>query len=251
MVAGLFTLTSIAIDASVNRPSGKRRGSHDEVDSEATALVEIATSVIPEGIETAFFVMAAVDVLETPCFEGSKGLALGFAHMRVAHPGFRAPDITVVGADIEIATDSKFTAGVFTAKKGLAQTLKPSELVCVVRIIKGPTVGHVGAGDPNPTAGRPKDARIGVLGAVVVPTSHNVLEAHLREDRHTIPLALAMVSGLVAHCVEDLGGKCRVLHLGLLETDDLRAILGEPLLHSREPGLQRIHIPRHDSEHGG
>jgi hypothetical protein len=60
-----------------------------------------------------------------------------------------------------------------------------------------------------------------------------------------------MVSGLVAHRGEDLGGKCRVLHLGLLETDDLGAILGEPLLHSGEPGLQRVHIPRHDSEHGG
>ena len=60
-----------------------------------------------------------------------------------------------------------------------------------------------------------------------------------------------MVGGFITHCTEDFGRKGLIFHLCLLETDDLGAILDQPLLDPRKPGLERIHIPRHESKHSG
>ena len=82
---------------------------------------------------------------------------------------------------------------------------------------------------------------------------HDVLQPDPREDRHPVPLRLAVAGELVAAAGE-LFAEQRVERvvgeLGLLQADDVGLALVEPGQQPRHPLLDRVHVPGR-YPHGG
>ena len=129
----------------------------------------------------------------------------------------------------------------------VAQPGQPRQLVLVVVVGQGPAVGHVGAGHPHPAAGGPQQPGVGVGGVVVVEAVHHLGDPHPAQDGHAVPLAEAVVGALVAQGLEGQGREGVVGQLGLLHAEDVGLDLGDPLLDTVQPGLQRVDVPGGDA----
>ena len=57
---------------------------------------------------------------------------------------------------------------------------------------------------------------------------------------HPLPVQRVMAIAVLA---EQLGGKDRVQHLGFLQAQDVRLLLGDQLLDQVRPGAHRIDVP--------
>ena len=129
----------------------------------------------------------------------------------------------------------------------LGQAGQPRKLVDVVVRTHAAAVGHVHAGDVHPaTAGRDQPGvRVGV--GTVGKAHDGILEAHTGKNGHAVPLARAMVHRFVTK-----GGKGHVreggiAQFGLLEAQDIRLGVGNPLQGPLHADLQGIDVPGGDA----
>ena len=132
----------------------------------------------------------------------------------------------------------------------VAQRREPGELVAVVVGVGLAPVRDVEAVDADPAAGRGDRARLRPLpvGRALEPGDH-VVEADAGEDRHAVPLALAVGGDLVAALLQlpaqQLGERL-VGELRLLEADDVGAPLVEPRQQPRHALPHRVDVPGGD-----
>src|SRR5207244_6056786 len=95
------------------------------------------------------------------------------------------------------------------------------------------------------------EARVVTVRVVdVAEAAGDVAEADARQECDTVPLAIAVVNGLVPQSRERELRKRVVGELRLLEAQDVGFSLREPFLDARQPRLQRVHVPRRHSHVG-
>ena len=120
------------------------------------------------------------------------------------------------------------------------QEAQPRQLAFVELAVDLAAVGHVHAGHPDATTGggnEPGVALIGIDDPVVEPRRH-VVDAHPREDCHTVPSTGPVVHRLVAERAERELGERVVAELRLLQAHDIGTGVGQPLLDAWQSGLQ-------------
>ena len=105
-------------------------------------------------------------------------------------------------------------------------------------VVERTTVGDIHAADAHAAARGRDDAGVGIGLDAAGEVGHDVVEADLRQDRNSVPLALAVVRAVVAESAECKRRKCVVGELGLLQEEYVGLDLGDPLFDAFLAGAQ-------------
>ena len=158
--------------------------------------------------------------------------------------GGRVEHVRVGGRDVHVAADHRV---VRARRDHVPQRGEPGQLVAVVVGVRGSPVRHVERVHPDPAAGRGHRARLGFgearLSGTPLTTSSR---PDLGQDRHAVPLRLAVEGGLVAPAASSSPssvGERIVGELGLLQADHVGLPLVQPRQQPRYPLLGRVHVP--------
>ena len=129
----------------------------------------------------------------------------------------------------------------------LAQTSQPLELRRVVLAPDLAPVRYVDGANPHTAAGRPEQAGLLRLAlGLIGEAGHDIVEPDAAENGDTVPLVVTARCRLVTESGEGHRRKVRVSNLRLLQAQDVGPRVGQPLLHTWEAGLERVHVPGGD-----
>ncbi len=257
VVAGPAALARLAVDPGRPHPCRHDVAGQDQVDPHAEVLVEHARAVVPIGEDTRSRPVLADHVVEAVSGQIGQRRPFGRRDMGLAAVGGGIEDVGVGGRDIHVPADHP-RRGI-----GLKQPVEgaqPGELVLVVVGVGDAAVGHVNRVHADPAAGGRDRACLLVREARSTGNpDFDVIEAHPGQDRHPIPLGLAVVRDLVPASAQ--GGAQRIHErlvgeLGLLKADHVRSPFVEPGQQSGYPLLDRVHVPGRNAHlcmmaHGG
>ena len=194
--------------------------------------------------------MFTKDIYETPLFKRSEAVSFSLTHVGLPLEFGRVPDITIVGSDVVITAHDDIVARVTLPIEIGDQPIKPAQLVLIVIIVEGATVGDIAARHSDATTCRPRNTGIGIGLNVVTEAADRVFNSDAAQDGDPIPATLTMVKGLITHRLEGHGRKRIVGELGFLEAQDVGFKGFKPALDTSEPSIQGVDIPRHDPHVG-
>ena len=144
----------------------------------------------------------AEQVGETPRFQPiERGPFLG-GHVGAALSLGSVPHIYVGGRNVEIATDGDGLVGFAVLLEVYAEPFQPGELVGVVVVVEGASVGYVHRGAAHSAAGGGQHASVAVGLAAVRKVGDHVVDADAGQNSDTVPLSLAVMSGLITERLE-------------------------------------------------
>ena len=125
---------------------------------------------------------------------------------------------------------------------------EPHELALVEFAGHLTPVRHVDADHAHAVARGRDHVRVALVGVdvVVVEAGGHVVDPDARQDGHAVPLALAVVHGVVPERGERQVRERLVRELRLLQAEDVGPCVAQPLLDPLLAGLQRVDVPGGD-----
>jgi len=254
-------LARLPVHVRSGHPVGHRLAGVDQVDAHAHVLGEGPGPVVPVGERMRALHRRGHDVVQPERAQAGQGLPFGRGDMGRAGEHRRVPHVGVGRRHVEVTGRDQLR---LLAQLGLErgpQRRVPGQLVGVVRRLRGAPVGRVQRPDPDPAAAGPDRAGLRLAQARLVEQGRlgrllplvtglagkaqaDVLQADGGQQGHPVPPALAVRGDLVAQRL-DLGrGEQGRGGLDLLQADDVRLGLRQPLEQPGQPGLDRVHVPR-------
>ena len=229
MVAGLLLAARPAVDAGLDQAIGEIRRQQQVVQPQALVARPAVPQIGPEGPKRSGRMELAQGVGPALAQQALISGADLWLQQRVVGPRVRLIDVGLGGHDIVVAGQHHRRAAGSQVFSVGDQALEPSQLV--VELGAGPwiAVGQVEAGDQHAI-----DRRLDIAGLRIgrIARQGRAGDDRLglsRQDRHAVPAALAFPDGVVAQLGQRLGGEGALLGLELLQADDVRLGLGQPV----------------------
>ncbi len=250
MVGGLGALAVVAVDPAGPQARRQLGADQHEVDPQPEALVEVARPVVPPGVLDLVGMQCAVGVDEAVVEDPLQAPALLRGHVGGAGERGGIVDVAIGRGDVHVAGHDQRRAA--HRAHALRHGVQEGELARELRVVGGPAVGHVDAGQADPLDGRLTPARL--LGhRIAGQPEQRVLEREplAGQQRDAGPPAAGLVHGAVAGAGE-LGHRERVGRaLGLLQAGDIGAVLRQQLQDPRQARAQRVDVPGDDAHGAG
>ena len=204
VVGGQLALAGVAVDDRPRDSLGDGRGREHVVDPHAAVLVEVAGAVVPVACRAG----RRPDTRGGTCLRvptpRARATALRSGSVTCVAPtnAFGIPDVAVGGRDVEVAAAHERVGRARNrAAIQSSQRLQPVQLALVELGTDLAPVRHVHADEVDAAArrGEERARRPRTDRRAVGPKPvDGVLDADARQDRHAVPLALAVVHRLVA-----------------------------------------------------
>ena len=166
--------------------------------------------------------------------------------MRGAGERGDVPHIFVLGGDVEIAADRHGQLRAARCCEVPPQARQPCQFVGVVLGADAAAVRDIDAGDLHPPTNCGDQPRIRVRVGTVRKTHDGAADAQPGKDGNPVPLARAMVHGLITEGGEGHVGEGRVGQLGLLQAEHVGPRVGEPFGDALHAHLEGIDVPGGD-----
>ncbi|OPZ08892.1 MAG: hypothetical protein BWZ07_03083 [Alphaproteobacteria bacterium ADurb.BinA280] len=168
-------------------------------------------------------------------------MAFGSRAKNLFMPGNRIVDVAILRRNVEITHHQQARIIAQLALKMARDLVQPIQFVGELFAAHGLAVDHIEIGDAHASDGRNQNAALRVIQACNV--CHHIMNRLPGQQGHTVVGLLPAEGDLIAHRLDRRTRKLCIFQLGFLNAEHIRLRQRTPLLHMRQPHIERVHIP--------
>lgn len=149
MIRRSLAFARLAVDLHPGAAPGQGPGHQNMVDTQPLILLKGELPIVPPAVQFARVVVETEGIDQSPVAQPAEGVPDAGLAQHSFGPGGRLAHVTILGRDIQIATQDQRLVGIAVALQMALEPVEPGQLVGVLVAADNLTVWYVNADDPQ------------------------------------------------------------------------------------------------------